>query len=91
MDFEIAKEKAVRYLVTAKKTEHEVRLKLKKSKFSEEIIDDVVNYLIKINYINDEDYVDAYIRQCMHLLNYSIFEISLFGKFARFSESCAIT
>lgn len=76
MDFEIAKEKAVRYLVTAKKTEHEVRLKLKKSKFSEEIIDDVVNYLIKINYINDEDYVDAYIRQCMHLLNYSIFEIS---------------
>ena len=32
MDFEIAKEKAVRYLVTAKKTEHEVRLKLKKNK-----------------------------------------------------------
>lgn len=75
MDFEIAKEKAVRYLVTAKKTEYEVRLKLKKSKFSEETIDDVINYLIKIGYINDEEYVDAYIRQCMHLLNYSIFEI----------------
>lgn len=75
MDFEIAKEKAVRYLVVAKKTEYEVRMKLKKSKFSDDIIDEVINYLIKIDYINDEEYVDAYIRQCMHLLNYSIFEI----------------
>lgn len=75
MDFEIAKERAVRYLVTAKKTEYEVRLKLKKSNFSDDTIDEVINYLIKIDYINDEEYVDAYIRQCMHLLNYSIFEI----------------
>ena len=50
-------------------------MKLKKSKFSDDIIDEVINYLIKIDYINDEEYVDAYIRQCMHLLNYSIFEI----------------
>lgn len=75
MDFEVAKEKAVRYLVTAKKTEYEVRLKLKKSNFSNDTIDEVINYLIKIDYINDEEYVDAYIRQCMHLLNYSVFEI----------------
>ncbi len=75
MEFEVAKEKAVRYLVTAKKTEYEVRLKLKKSNFSDDTIDEVINYLIKIDYINDEEYVDAYIRQCMHLLNYSIFEI----------------
>lgn len=75
MDFEVAKEKAVRYLVTAKKTEYEVRLKLKKSNFSDDTIDEVINYLIKIDYINDEEYVDAYIRQCMHLLNYSVFEI----------------
>lgn len=75
MEFEVAKEKAVRYLVTAKKTEYEVRLKLKKSNFSDDTIDEVINYLIKIDYINDEEYVDAYIRQCMHLLNYSVFEI----------------
>ncbi|MDO4282890.1 MAG: regulatory protein RecX [Clostridia bacterium] len=75
MEFEIAKEKAVKYLVTARKTEYEVRLKLKKGKFSDDIIDQVIDYLIEIDYINDDEYVDAYIRQCMHLLNYSIFEI----------------
>lgn len=75
MDFEIAKEKAVRYLVIARKTEHEVRMKLKKQKFQDEVIDEVIDYLINIGYINDNEYVDAYIRQCMHLLNYSIFEI----------------
>mgnify|MGYP003398622129 CR=1 FL=1 len=75
MDFEIAKEKAFRYLILSKKTEFEVRNKLKKSKFDEETIDKVVVYLQDLNYINDIEYVDAYIRQCMRLQNYSIFEI----------------
>ena len=75
MSFEEAKEKAVRYLVIARKTEYEVRNKLKKSNCEEEIIDKVIDYLNKINYINDNEYVDAYIRQCMRLLNYSIYEI----------------
>ena len=75
MSFEEAKEKAVRYLVIARKTEYEVRNKLKKSNCEGEIIDKVIDYLNKINYINDNEYVDAYIRQCMRLLNYSIYEI----------------
>ena len=75
MSFEVAKEKALRYLVTAKKTEYEVRNKLKKSNFEESIIDDVISYLKDLDYINDNDYIDAYIRQCMRLQNYSIYEI----------------
>lgn len=75
MSFEEAKEKAVRYLVVAKKTEYEIRNKLKKSNCEDNIIDQVIEYLNKINYINDSEYVDAYIRQCMRLLNYSIYEI----------------
>lgn len=75
MSFEVAKEKALRYLVVAKKTENEVRNKLKKSNFDEDIIDKVVDYLKDLKYIDDDDYVDAYIRQCMRLQNYSIFEI----------------
>lgn len=75
MEFEIAREKAVKYLLLSKKTEYEIRQKLKKCNFSDETINQVIDYLIHINYINDEDYVDAYIRQCMHLLNYSTFEI----------------
>jgi regulatory protein len=75
MSFEIAKEKAFRYLALAKKTEYEVREKLKKGNFDDEVIDNVISYLSKLSYINDEEYVDAYIRQCMRLQNYSIFEI----------------
>lgn len=75
MDFEIAKEKAVRYLVVAKRTEKEVRDKLKKSKFENTVIDEVILYLTNLGYINDEEYVDAYVKQCMRLLNVSIFEM----------------
>ena len=75
MSFELAKEKAIRYIVIAKKTECEVRKKLEKSGFEEDIIDEVIKYLQKLDYINDTEYVDAYIRQCMRLLNYSIYEI----------------
>lgn len=75
MSFELAKEKAIRYIVIAKKTEYEVRKKLEKSGFDEDIIDDVIKYLEKLGYIDDTEYVDAYIRQCMRLLNYSIYEI----------------
>lgn len=75
MDYEVAKEKAIRYIVVARKTESEVRKKLKNSGCEENIINKVIEHLIKLDYINDSEYVDAYIRQCMRLLNYSIYEI----------------
>ncbi len=75
MDFETAKEKAIKYIVIARKTSHEVRLKLQKIGVDEDIIDDVIEYLTNLDYINDGEYVDAYIRQCMRLQNYSIYEI----------------
>ncbi len=75
MSFELAKEKAIRYIAIAKKTESEVKKKLEKCNFEEDVIDEVVTYLTKLGYIDDNDYVDAYIRQCMRLLNYSVYEI----------------
>ena len=75
MDFELAKEKAIKYIAIAKKSSYEVKSKLQRLGFSEEIIDEVIDYLIELNYINDEEYVDAYIKQCMRLQNYSIYEI----------------
>lgn len=75
MNFEIAKEKAISYLMISKKTEYEIREKLKKLKCEDDVIEKVIHSLINLNYINDSDYVDAYIRQCMRLLNYSVFEI----------------
>ena len=75
MELEIAKQKAIAYLVKSKKTEYEVALKLKKLGFESEIIDDVINYFKNLGYIDDNEYVDAYMRQCMRLQNYSLFEI----------------
>lgn len=75
MDFEVAKEKAIRYIGISRKTEYEVFQKLKKLKFDDEIINKVIEYIKKLNYLNDHEYVDAYIRQCMRLQNYSIYEI----------------
>lgn len=75
MDFEVAKEKAIRYIGISRKTEYEVFQKLKKLKFDDEIINKVIEYIKNLNYLNDHEYVDAYIRQCMRLQNYSIYEI----------------
>ena len=75
MEFEKAKEKAIAYLVRSRKTENEVRIKLRKIGCSNEVEDQVIEYIINLGYIDDQEYVDAYIRQCMRLQNYSIYEI----------------
>ena len=75
MSFEVAKNKAIKYVGISKKTEQEVYRKLKTQGFDEDIIMEVIEYLKELGYINDDDYVDAYIRQCMRLLDYSTYEI----------------
>lgn len=75
MNYEIAKEKAIKYIGISKKTEFEVYSKLKKIGCDDETAQKVICYIKELGYINDYDYVDAYIRQCMRLFNYSIYEI----------------
>ena len=75
MDYELAKNKAIKYIGIAKKTEHEVRTKLMTQSFDETTIDKVISYLNELEYIDDINYVDAYMRQCMRLQKYSIYEI----------------
>lgn len=75
MSFEVAKEKAIRYIALSRKTSYEVKIKLSKIGVDEDIIDQVIEYLIDLDYINDEEYVDAYVRQCMRLQSHSIYEI----------------
>ena len=77
MNFEQAKEKAVKYLVLTLRTENEVRNKLKKINVEEEIINDVIEYLKNINYINDSNYIDSYVRQCIKIPKYSKYEIKM--------------
>lgn len=75
MDFETAKAKAIKYIGISKKTEYEVIMKLKRLNCEDEIIDNVIEYIAKLGYINDSEYVDAYIRQNMRLSSMSIYEI----------------
>ena len=75
MELEIAKQKAIAYLMRSKKTSNEVMLKLRKLGFSNDITQEVISYFTELGYIDDNEYVDAYMRQCMRLQNYSLFEI----------------
>lgn len=77
MEFEEAKEKAVRYLVLALRTQKEVENKLKKLKVNDDIIFEVIEYLKNIGYIDDSKYVDAYLRQCLSIPKYSAYEIRM--------------
>lgn len=77
MNFEDAKEKAVKYLVLQLRTEMEVKQKLQKLNVEEEIIAEVLEYLKSIGYIDDSKYVDAYLRQSANIPKYSVFEIKM--------------
>lgn len=77
MNFEEAKEKAVRYLVLQLRTEEEVRNKLRKLNVDEDIIIQVTEYLKNIGYIDDSKYIDAYLRQSLSMPKYSKYEIRM--------------
>ena len=77
MDFNEAKERAVKYLAIALRTEEEVKIKLRKLNVEEEIIEQVTTYLKSIDYINDGKYVEAYLRQCISIPKYSNYEIKM--------------
>lgn len=77
MNFEEAKERAVKYLVLALRTEQEVKNKLRKLNVDEDIITEVTEYLKSINYIDDEKYVEAYLRQSQNIPKYSVYEIKM--------------
>lgn len=77
MNFEEAKERAVKYLVLALRTEKEVKDKLKKLNVEEDIIDEVCEYLKGLGYINDVYYTEAYLRQCEAIPKYSKYEIRM--------------
>ena len=72
----LARDKAIRYIGISKKTEYEVIKKLKGLKIASSVIEQEIEYLKELGYIDDVDYVKSYIRQCEKMLNYSIYEIT---------------
>ena len=71
-----ARDKAIRYIGISKKTEYEVKQKLKGLKIASSVIDEEIEYLKELGYIDDIDYVKSYIKQCEKMQNYSIYEIT---------------
>lgn len=74
-EYIIAKEKAIKYIGIAKKTEYEVIKKLKGLKIDPLVISTVIESLNELGYLDDNDYVKSYLIQSKRFLQYSKYEI----------------
>lgn len=72
-EFDKLKTKVLKYILFKKRTEQEVRQKFKPD--SGELLDDVIEELKELDYINDEKYIEKAIKEYMNLKNLSIKEI----------------
>ena len=73
----ILDDKLMKYVLFKKRTENEVRKKCKILKYEDENIEEIIRYLKENGYINDEIYIDKYIKNIMKLKNCSINEIKM--------------
>ena len=62
-----AQDTAIRYLGYKMRTKSEMIKKLREAEFPENIIERVVDFLIKYEYLNDEDYCKKYIKETLKL------------------------
>ena len=72
-EFDKLKTKVLKYVLYKKRTEKEVRQKF--NEYSGNLLDEVIEYLIEENYINDKNYIERSINEIINLKNLSIKEI----------------
>ncbi len=72
-EFDKLKTKVLKYILFKKRTEQEVRQKFRED--SGELLDDVIEELKELDYINDEIYIQKAINEFRNLKNMSIKEI----------------
>lgn len=73
----IVDDKLMKYVIFKKRTEKEVRQKCQKLQYTEEYIEEVIEYLTGNNYINDKIYVEKYIQNTIRLKTSSIYEMKI--------------
>lgn len=73
----IIDDKLMKYVVFKKRTEMEIRQKCKKLEYTDEYIEEVIQYLTENEYINDSRYVEKYINNILKLKKSSIFEMKM--------------
>jgi len=62
-----AQDVALRFIGYKMRTEKEVRQKLDESGFAEEIVEEVINFLLKYKYTDDREYARRYIKERLRL------------------------
>ena len=79
-EFDDLKTKVLKYILYKKRTEQEVRQKFKGCK--EDMLNDIIDYLKDLNYINDIEYIEKTIKEYKNMKSMSIKEITykLLGK-----------
>ena len=56
-EFDIQKTKVLKYILYKKRSEYEIRMKFSKI-INEDMLDDIIAYLIEAGYINDTQYIE---------------------------------
>lgn len=70
-EFNKAKNFALNKISYSQKSTYEIRQKLKEQKFSEDVIEKIIEYLDSYGFLDDESYVKAYIRDKDEISNWS--------------------
>ena len=73
-EFDEQKTKVLKYILFKKRTEQEVRNKFSKT-ISEELLNDIIDYLKEAKYINDIEYLEKTINNYKSLKNLSLREL----------------
>ena len=69
------KNKVFKFIVYKKRTEKEVRDKFR-SEIDEDLLEDIIEYMKEQKYLDDEDYIDRFVKETMNLKNSSIKELT---------------
>ena len=70
-EFDRLKTKVLKYIMYKKRTEHEIRRKFSNVD-NQEMLEDVIENLKEIGYINDENYINRAVAEFMNLNNLSL-------------------
>ena len=73
-EFDILKTKVLKYIMYKKRTENEVRKKFQ-NEIDENLLEDIIEYLKDLNYINDKEYIEKLINNYKILKNLSNIEL----------------
>lgn len=73
-EFDKEKTKVLKYILYKKRSEYEIRNKFSKS-IEENLLDDIIEYLKEVKYIDDGQFIEKTINNFMILKNLSIKEI----------------